>query len=251
MRHKKVFLLLLVFIFVISGCGWWKDFWKRSERTRATPEGLYQRGIDSYQDGRYKKAIESFQRVREEYPLHQLAILAELGIADSHFSEEEYAEAELAYNDFLNLHPTNDNLPYAMYQLGMCHYKQMFSIDRDQTETKKARKEFERLIARFPSSKFSFMAEKMLRVCKQRLGEHEFYVGQFYFKIKKYKAALRRFELITKEYANLGLDYKVGYFIGETKRRLAEEETRKKDTKAKKKVSATPAGHGAASGCPA
>jgi len=224
-----------VFIFFLSGCGWWKDFWKRSERTRATPEGLYSRGVEAYQDGRYKRAVESFQRLKEEYPLHQMAIMAELGIADSYFSDEGYAEAELAYNDFINLHPTNENLPYAMYQLGMCHYKQMFSIDRDQTETKKARKEFERLIARFPSSKFSFMAEKMLRDCKQRLGEHEFYVGHFYFKINKYKAALKRFEIISRDYANLGLDYKVAYFIGETKRRLAEEDARKeKETKIKK-----------------
>ena len=234
MRHKKIFLLFLVVIFFLSGCGWWKDFWQRPERTRATPDGLYERGIGDYQNGRYKRAIESFQRLKEEYPLHQLAIMAELGIADSHFSDEAYAEAEIAYNDFINLHPTNENLPYALYQLGMCHYKQMGSIDRDQTETKKARKEFERLIARFPSSKFSFMAEKMLRECKQKLAEHEFYVGHFYFKRKQYKAALKRFELIAKEYANLGLDYQVSYFIGETRRRLAEDEAIKASSKAKK-----------------
>jgi len=227
--------LILVVIFFLTGCGWWKDFWKRSDRTKATPEGLYTRGVEAYQDGRYRRAIESFQRLKEEYPLHQMAIMAELGIADSFFSDEQYAEAELSYNEFINLHPTNENLPYAMYQLGMCHYKQMFTIDRDQTETKKARKEFERLIARFPSSKFSFMAEKVLKDCKQRLGEHEFYVGHFYFRIEKYKAALKRFEAISRDYANLGLDYKVSYFIGETKRRLAEEEARKaKETKVKK-----------------
>lgn len=235
MRNKKILLLILVVIFFLTGCGWWKDFWKRSDRTRTTPEGLYTRGVEAYQDGRYKRAIESFQRLKEEYPLHQMAIMAELGIADSFFSDEEYAEAEISYNEFINLHPTNENLPYAMYQLGMCHYKQMFTIDRDQTETKKARKEFERLIARFPGSKFSFMAEKMLRDCKQRLGEHEFYVGHFYFKREKYKAALKRFEAISNDYGNLGLDYKVSYFIGETKRRLAEEEARNaKETKIKK-----------------
>jgi outer membrane protein assembly factor BamD len=78
------------------------------------------------------------------------------------------------------------------------------------------------------------MAEKMLRECKQKLAEHEFYVGHFYFKRKQYKAALKRFELITKEYANLGLDYQVSYFIGETRRRLAEDEAIKASSKAKK-----------------
>ena len=110
-------------------------------------------------------------------------------------------------------------MPYAIYQLGMCHYKQMYSIDRDQTETNKAIKEFERLIARFPNSKFSLMAEKMLRECKKNLAENEFYVGKFYFKKKQYKSALKRFETIAKDYANLGLDYKLSYFIGETKKR--------------------------------
>nr|HPK54000.1 outer membrane protein assembly factor BamD [Smithellaceae bacterium] len=88
----------------------------------------------------------------------------------------------------------------------------------------KARKEFERLIARFPESKFSIAAEKLLRECKQELAEHEFYIGRFYFRQKQYKAALFRFETITRNYANIGLDYKVDYYIGETKRKIADEE---------------------------
>ena len=228
MRGRTLVSIVVVFaIFLLSGCGWWQHLWGRADRAKGNPEILYQRGYEAYQDGWYTKAIEYFQRLKDEFPLHSLAIIAEMGIADSHFSDENYGEAEIAYNDFVNLHPTNENVPYAIYQLGMCHYKQMYSIDRDQTETRKAIKEFERLIARFPASKFSLMAEKMLRECKKNLGEHEFYVGHFYFKRKQYKAALKRFETVMKNYANLGLDYKVNYFITESKRRLAEEESKK------------------------
>jgi outer membrane protein assembly factor BamD len=223
-RYHRFILIILAVAICFAGCG----FWKRSTPTRATPEGLYQKGYDDYQEGRYKKAVESFQRLKEEYPLSQLAIMAEIGIADAFFSDGEYGDAELAYNDFINMHPLNENIPYAIYQLGLCHYKQMSSIDRDQLETLKARKEFERLISRYPNSKFSLMAEKMLKDCKKRLGEHEFYVGQLYFKMKKYKAALRRFETINRDYANLGLDYKTDFFITETKKRISEGESLKK-----------------------
>jgi outer membrane protein assembly factor BamD len=137
-------------------------------------------------------------------------------------------EAENEYNDFIIFHPTNENVPYAIYQMGMCHYNQIEAIDRDQTSTVKARREFEKLIARYPNSKFSTMAEKLLRECKQKLAEQEFYVGQFYFKQKKYQAALARFEAIARNYANVGLDYKVVYFINETKEKIAEEEKLKK-----------------------
>ena len=82
--------------------------------------------MEYYQDGNYKKAVEVFQRLKEEYPLSTLAIMAEMGIADSYFSAKEYAEAELAYTEFINLHPTNENLSYAMYQIGMCHFNQIY-----------------------------------------------------------------------------------------------------------------------------
>jgi outer membrane protein assembly factor BamD len=206
-------------VFIVSGCG----FFEPRQTRRGTPEALYQLGYENYHERNYKKAIEAFQRVQELYPLSNLALMAELGIADSYYSNEDYAEAEMSYEDFMNLHPTNDNLPYVMYQIAMCHYNQMSGIDRDQSETLKARESFERLIARFPDSKFSFMAEKQLRDCKRRLGEHEFYVGQFYYRLEKYKSALRRFEYAAREYTGIGMDYKLQYFIKETQARIDEE----------------------------
>jgi len=194
---------------------------------RSTPEGLYQQGVGYYQDGDYKRAVAVFQRLKEENPLSTFALMAEIGIADAYFSNKAYPEAGLAYREFINLHPTNENLSYAMYQLGMCHFNQKTTVDRDQSEVFKALKEFERLTARFPGSKFSFLGEKMIRECKQILGEQEFYVGEYYFNQKQYRAALLRFEKIARDYANVGLDYKVGYYIGESKRRLVEEEAKK------------------------
>jgi outer membrane protein assembly factor BamD len=221
---KRILPVLLVLVVTLSGCTFTWPWTKSNPLTRSTPDGLYQQAVEYYQDGSYKKSVEIFQRLKEEYPLSQLAILAEMGIADSYFSGKDYFEAELAYGEFLNLHPTNENLPYVMYQIGMCHFQQMDTLDRDQSETLKALKEFERLTARFPSSKFSFLAEKMIRECKRILGEKEFYVGEFYFNIKQYRAALRRFEKIARDYANVGLDYKVSYYIIESKRRLGDAE---------------------------
>jgi outer membrane protein assembly factor BamD len=219
--NKKVFPVLLAVLFLLSGCKMWLPWARNVEMAYGTPEAIYQRGLEQYTDGEYKRAVELFQRVKEEYPLNPLAIMAEIGIADAYFSDKQYLDAGLAYSEFLNLHPTNENLPYVMYQMGMCHFNEITTIDRDQSEAMKALKEFERLLVRFPDSRFSFMAQKMIRDCRKTLGEQEFYVGKFYFNIKKYRAALRRFEQITRDYANVGLDYQVNYFIAETKRRIA------------------------------
>ena len=235
----RIIILTVIMLFFIAGCQ--LTLFKKDEMVKGTPEGLYSRGALEYQNGNYKKAREYFTRLREEYPLHNLAVLADLGIADSYFSDKgyfsdkAYVEAETAYSDFVSLHPTNENVPYAIYQAGMCNYNQIEAVDRDQTETAKARKEFEKLIARYPESKFATMAEKVLQECKQKQAEHEFYVGKFYFTQKKYQAALSRFEKIARDFANIGLDYKVEYLISETKIKIVEEEKLKKEKEAKEK----------------
>lgn len=239
MKFKIVICTLLI-LFCLSGCSLSSifSFFKKEPLVKGTPEGLYNRGATEFQDGSYKKSREYFTRLKDEYPLHELALLAELGIADSFFSDKEYIEAEGAYSDFIRMHPTNENIPYVVYQMGMCHYKQIGKIDRDQTETIKARKEFERLIARFPESKFSIAAEKLLRECKQKIAEQEFYIGQFYFRKKEYQAALKRFESIAREYANIGLDYKIEYYIEETKKKIATEDKLKREEEQKQKLKA-------------
>jgi outer membrane protein assembly factor BamD len=228
MRSKRTLLLLVVLILMLSGCTFTWPWSKKIDMARSTPDGLYQQGVEYYRDGSYKNAADLFERLKAEYPLSAYALSAELGIADAYFSAEDYIEAELAYTEFVNLHPTNENLPYAMYQVGMSHYNLNSALDRDQSEAFKALKAFESLSARFPGSRFAIQADKMIRDCKKALGEKEFYVGEFYFNTKKYQAALRRFETITRDYANVGLDYKVDQYIMETKRRLAEEEAKKK-----------------------
>jgi outer membrane protein assembly factor BamD len=230
----KIVLLVLLLSLNFSGCSYLNIF-SKSEMAKPSPEGLYSRASVEFNGGHYKKAQEYFLRLKEEFPLHDLAILAEVGIADSMYSDKEYSVAENAYSDFVSLHPVNENVPYAIYQSGMCHYNQMGDIDRDQTETIKAKKEWEKLVARYPESKFSAMAEKLIRECKQKLAEQEFYVGRFYLRQKKYQAALSRFEKVARDYANVGLDYKIEYYINETKIKIAEEEKLKLKKEAEKK----------------
>lgn len=230
----KIILLILLLSLICSGCSLLNIFGKH-EPTKPTPEGLYAQASIEFNKGRYKKAQEYFLRLKEEYPLHDLAILAEIGIADSLYSDKEYVEAENAYSDFISLHPVNENIPYVLYQMGMCHYNQIGDIDRDQTETIQARKEWEKLVTRYPESKFSAMAEKLIRECKQKLAEHEFYVAKFYLRQKKYQAALSRFEELARVYPNVGLDYKIDYYINETKAKIAEEEQLEKEKIEKEK----------------
>jgi outer membrane protein assembly factor BamD len=77
--------------------------------------------------------------------------------------------------------------------MGMSYYKQVCSIDRDQSFSQEAVKQFETLIALFPSSQYVPSARKNIEKCKKKLAAHILYIANFYSRTKAYNAALYRY----------------------------------------------------------
>jgi outer membrane protein assembly factor BamD len=228
--HKTTSGMLLAIVFILilaSGCAWWKK-----KETETTPQGLYENAMNLLQEKKYEKAGQALQKFNEEYPLNEYTPLVELRTADVAFFSKKYAEAIVLYEEFKKLHPTHQEVPYAIYQVGMCHYNQMYSLDRDQTETEKAAEQFRYLIENFPQSEHAADAKAHMQLCLKRLADHEFYVGQFYFRTKKYKAALSRFEGILQKYPECGFGERVKSLMETCKSKIASEERRRKEKEA-------------------
>ena len=216
----KRFILIQLVIVLCAGCSWFGG--KKPEKS---PEELMSEGLSAFDDGDYTEAVESFQKLKDRYPYSKLAIGAELKLADALFKKKEFEQALEAYREFETLHPKNKSIPYAIYQQGMCYFLRMNSIDRDQTSTRKALAEFERLRREFPTDPFSLQAQRKIRECLINLAEYEFYVGHFYFQAGHYLAALRRFEYLITHYPDLGQYGKTLTYIAKCKEKLAEQET--------------------------
>lgn len=204
----RVGRLLLVLILGISllGCGtnlveyYFGDTFGGSDTIDRTADQLAWDGVQKMQDHEYDDALEAFQTLKERYPYSKYAILAELKIGDVYFRQEEYADAALAYEEFVRLHPRNEVVPYVLYQMGMCHFLSFKSIDRDPEETKLAIDSFQRLVRAFPDSDYSVKAREQLEECNKRLAAHEFYVARIYYKLKKYRASMLRLQNLASTY---------------------------------------------------
>lgn len=207
MKHLIVGCLIAMFFF--SGCGWFKT------KEEKPAQELASDGMAAYKKGKYEKAIESFEKLKDWYPFSKYAILAELKIADAHFNLKNYEDAIFAYEEFENLHPRNEAIPYVIYQIGFCYFVQMDTVDRDQTSSQKALDTFNRLIRQFPDDSYAGRAIEHRKKCLQMLAGHEFYVGLFYFKSKHYKAALKRFEMVLSKYPDTGVHYKALQYIAQ------------------------------------
>ena len=204
---KRFILLGLITMFVFSGCAWFQT------EEEKTAQELINDGMDQYNDKDYKDALESFEKLKDWYPFSQYAILAELKIGDAYYHLEEYEDAIAAYEDFESLHPRNEAIPYVIYQIGLCYFERIDTIDRDQSTAQQALETFERLRKQFPKNPYSIKAEQNIKKCQKSLAGHDLYVGLFYYKSKHYKAALERFKKVLTRYPDVGVHQKALQYI--------------------------------------
>ena len=215
----KLLLLVVVLTFTF-GCSTVKG-WFGKKKNDAPPDVLAEQGIKDLKKKNYLDAIDTFEKVKDRYPYSEQALLAQIKLADAYFYKKKYDEALQAYKDFEKLHPTNKAVPYCIYRQGLCYYRQRSTIDRDQTFTTRAMEEFRRLKKKYPQSEFIPKADKCLAQCRKDLGEHDFYIAEFYYKTKRYQAALDRYQSFVQEYPELPQKAEAQEHIDELQKILA------------------------------
>ena len=117
---KRLFIVGIIILSFGAGCSALKKSWNAitGKEETGSAQQLAWDGMDAYDDGEYKDAIENFQKLKDWYPFSKYAILAELKIADAHYHLDQYEEAIFAYEEFEKLHPRNEAVPYVIYQIG-------------------------------------------------------------------------------------------------------------------------------------
>src|SRR3989338_1261032 len=217
-------LLFAILIFVAAGCSsvslpslpWsWST---PAARPDATAEALYEEGMAHFANKRYSRAIDRLQRVKAEFPFSPQLTEAELKLAEAYYLNKQYPEAIAAFKEFQTLHPTNENIPFAIYHLGLAHFDQFTSTDRDQKMTEIARGYFETVVRNHPNSSYTEKAKEKLAQCNQYIAEHAFNIARFYFNDKNYPAARDRFEEILRRYPNNTTSPQALYYLGESYR---------------------------------
>jgi len=223
---KRLIVVGIIILFLGSGCSALKKTWEAiiGKEETGSAQQLAWDGMDAFEDGEYKDAIESFERLKDWYPFSKYAILAELKIADAHYHLEQYEEAIFAYEEFEKLHPRNEAVPYVIYQIGLCHYDQIDTIDRDQTPARKALESFQRLNKQFPNDQYARSGAEHIPKCLKSLAGNDYYIAVFYYKSKHYKAALNRFMSVLSNYPDVGYHLDTLEYIAKCEALLSEDE---------------------------
>lgn len=171
---------------------------------------------------KYEEARKAYQEIQEKAPDRSYDADIMLRIADTYYGEEKYAEAQVEYQAFINFHPVHRDASYAQYQVGMCSYQEITTIDRDPALTRTALKEFQALLTKYPGSPYEEEAKKYIAICRDKLAEYELYVGRFYHKKGSYLAAVGRFEKLLKDYPGSTAEKDALYYAGLSYQELGE-----------------------------
>ena len=137
--------------------------------------------------------------------------------------------ADLAFRS-VQLHPTNEDVDYAEYRVGLSHFKDapdeffLFppAYEKDQHSLESAVTDFRDLLQSRPGSKFAADAKARLEEATTRLARHEWYVAEFYYKRKRWAGAAGRLEGLVKNYPDSKYTKDANLYLAKSKLALGD-----------------------------
>jgi len=161
---------------------------------------IYDSAMNALNKGSLEFAAREFDEVERQHPYSTWAVRAKLMAAYAHYLRNQYDSAIVALDRFIQLHPSNKDVPYAYYLKGLSYYEQISSVERDQKMTELAMRSLRELVSRYPNSKYARDAKLKIELTLDHLAGKDMAVGRYYLKQRKYLAAINRFKMIVDRY---------------------------------------------------
>ena len=149
---------------------------------------------------RYEQAAKLFAEVDRQHPYSIWATKAQLMAAYAHFKNNQFDEAIISLDRFIQLHPSSRDIAYAYFLKGLSYYEQINDIKRDQASAREASKTFRELARRFPRTRYARDAKRRLDLVHDHLAGKEMEVGRFYQGRGQHLAALNRFRRVVDKF---------------------------------------------------
>ncbi len=202
---RRFATLPLLLIVVATGCS--SSSKKQDELldqlANQDKESIFAQAEELYEKKDYKKARDLFAFVYDSFPNDPLGHKAALRVADTFAVKTDVTsltEARLRYRDFTNRYPNDPDRDYALLMVGETYSARKLRPDRDLSDIHEALAAYQQLVNLYPNSGYLPEAEAKIANLLELLAKHDWMVGNFYRKNKRYVGALWRFEYIAENY---------------------------------------------------
>ncbi len=192
----KLRLVLVIFpvLLGLAACSGTKEL------TVEDPETIYKKGLAYFEQGKYSRAIETFQEVFTFGRAHQWADDAQLYLARAYFMNKEYLLAANEFSRFIELYPTDPRAVDAEFERALCYYYLSPPYELDQTDTEHAITYFRLFMTRYPNHPKAAEAGQKIQELTDKLAHKLYAAGQLYERRELYEAAGFTYERVLDRY---------------------------------------------------
>jgi outer membrane protein assembly factor BamD len=201
-------LVLALFVSAVFGCA------GGMPKVPDSPEGILTRAESYYQKSKWFQAQELYKAFLSRYPGHDRSDYAQFMLAESYYNNGEYPLAGVEYQILMNNYGYSEYVDDALFKLGLCNYHEAPKFQRDQQKSRDALSKFNQFVQTFPNSPLIPEVENYIKLIQEKLAKKTFETGHFYFRRKKWTAALIYFDKVVEDYPNNEYWARSAYFRG-------------------------------------
>jgi outer membrane protein assembly factor BamD len=185
---------------LLGGCGSIFGSDKAELVNNDPPNVIYGQAEKMVDEGDFEKAARQYEQVDINHPYSQEARRSIVMAAYAYYKGGKYDEAVSAADRYLTLHPGTQESDLAQNIIAMSYYERVLDPKRDQTFARRSLAAYDKLLQRYPNSRYAAEAANRARILRDLIAASEMQVGRYYLHRDNYLAAINRFRTVVSEY---------------------------------------------------
>lgn len=186
--------ILLIFVLIVLSCA------ARETLVPLEPVDEYERAMSLFEEKKYQKAAEAFERILFYHPSSEYIDDAQYWLSRAYLEIKDYDQAVIEFNYLIRNFPNSPLLEQAHFYRAKANLLAAPSYEKDLSDLKSAIQLFDEFLTRYPNSEHTDEARKEILNARNLLAKKELENGKLYEKLKEPEAALLYYEYIRNNY---------------------------------------------------
>lgn len=178
-KHFLIFTLLAATAFSLTSCASNEGGGDRTQMCR----NRFESADKEFKAGNYGRVKEPLEEILNLCIGTGYMEQAQFLLAESYFNLEEWLEARGEYGSFINNFPSSPFIETAEFRKAVSAFNIEYDIDRDETNTTLAMRDFEKFQSNYPESALNDSVNYYMNLLIERRAERDYRVARLYHKL--------------------------------------------------------------------
>lgn len=174
---------------------------------------MYEAALDYYDQKDYYRAMNLFEQVISAYRGTSKVEEIYYYYAYCYYHQQDYTVASYYFKRYAKSFPKNERAEECMFMSAYCYYLDSPRYSLDQTNTLEAIKEMQLFIDFYPISDRIESCNDLIDELRAKLEKKDFEIAKLYLKTESYKAAIKSFNGVLRDYPDTRNKEEVLFYI--------------------------------------